>query len=155
MNTDRWLAFTKPCFVFVKIFVQSWPGFNFSLLFFFPVLFGSFSVLRVLWRKWMAMLVFDLHKEHHVSISQPCCYSFSTALTGENRKQREKRRDMCRRSRVGEGGLFVCGGKYSLSPSPSMSLSLFRFLSICCFAGLVIAPLMQTFKAKCWKSHTH
>lgn len=39
----------------------------------------------------MAMLVFDLHKEPHGSISQPCCYSFSNGLTGENRKQGERK----------------------------------------------------------------
>lgn len=57
----------------------------------------------------MAMLVFDLHKEHYVSISQPCCYSFSIALTGENRKQREKEKGYVQEWRGGqrEGFLVV------------------------------------------------
>lgn len=91
MNTAQWLAFTKLCSDSVKIFAQSWPGFNFSSLFLSLCFSTPLSVLRVPRRKWMAVLEFDLHKEHQISISQPCCYSFSAALSEENRKQREKR----------------------------------------------------------------
>lgn len=66
----------------------------------------------------MAMLVFDLHK---VSISQPCCYSFSAVLAGENRKESEKRKDMC--TVVAEGGLSVVEGVLAFPFSPHMLFS--------------------------------
>lgn len=102
----------KPQLYFCENIYSKLTRFQLFTAAFPPVLLGSFSVLRVLWRKWMAMLVFDLHKEHHVFFSQPCCYSFCTALTGEKRKQREKRRDMC------PNGAEDGGGTESFSLSP-------------------------------------
>lgn len=133
LNTDQWSVFTKPSLVFVKIFAQIWPAFSLFPCCFSTALSGSFSVFGALWRKWMAMLVFDLHKEHQVSVSQHCCYSFSTIPAGENRKQREKRRDMCSSGGVDKGGSFGCvGSAPHKTHTPFLSLHmLFCWLGNC------------------------
>lgn len=123
-HTECWTTFTEPCFVFVKIFAWNWPGFNFSLLFFCQCFSAPLSVLKVLWRKWMAILVFYLHKEHRISISQSCCYSFSTDLIAENKDREE---GIC----AGVLGFSVVEVVHSFTPHPLSLHMLFCQFSNC------------------------